>query len=214
MTIQADLMRSRRRVFAAPGSAHDRVVRALAVILPMAVGVLAALMVLTPLGPRGEISFLLDRTKVAVVEDRLRTATAMYRGKDDHGRNFSISAGSAVQHSAATPVVEMRDIVARILLSDGPAVLNAGAGNYDVSHARVNTEGPVEVATAGGYRMTTSDVALDVDHQQLVSHGRAEGRIRSGTFSADRIVADLRARTVMLDGHARLRMEPGKLRMP
>ena len=33
-------------------------------------------------------------------------------------------------------------------------------------------------------------------------------------YSADRIVSDLNARTVTLDGHARLRMTPGRMRMP
>ena len=41
-----------------------------------------------------------------------------------------------------------------------------------------------------------------------------EGSVPAGTFSADRLEADLDARTVALDGHARLRMVPGKMRMP
>ena len=40
------------------------------------------------------------------------------------------------------------------------------------------------------------------------------GAVPTGTFSADRIVADLGERTVTLEGNARLRMTPGKLRMP
>jgi lipopolysaccharide export system protein LptC len=49
---------------------------------------LLAVMVLAPLAPRGEISFLLDRTKVAVVQDRLKVVSAMYRGADNKGRTF------------------------------------------------------------------------------------------------------------------------------
>jgi lipopolysaccharide export system protein LptC len=70
MTIQADRIRTRRQHKAAPGGTHDRIVRAMAVVLPGLIGVLLAVMVLTPMTPRGEISFLLDRNKVAVVQDR------------------------------------------------------------------------------------------------------------------------------------------------
>ena len=65
MTAQADRIRNRRRAFAAPGSPLDRTVRWLALGLPALVGVVVALMIVTPLGPRGEVSFLLNRNKVA-----------------------------------------------------------------------------------------------------------------------------------------------------
>lgn len=214
MTVQADIQRTRRQHFAAPGGFHDRLVKVLAVGLPMLVGVLAAIMILAPLSPRGEISFLLDRNKVAVVEDRLKVSSAMYRGQDDEGRNFSITAGGAVQHSAKLPVVEMNDLVARIMLADGPAILSAASGNYDFSKEQIDVFGPVNFQTADGYRMTAVDMNIDVAGKRMVSRGRVEGRIPAGTFSADRIIADLSQRTVTLDGNARLRMEPGKLQMP
>lgn len=214
MTAEADRLQVRRRISAAPGGLHDRIVRLLAVALPMGVGVLVALMALAPLSPRGEISFLLDRNKVAMVEDRLRVAAAMYRGQDAKGRNFSITAGSAVQHSARVPVVQMKDLVARLLLKEGPAVVNAEAGDYDVGRQVVDVAGPVNVETADGYRMTAMNVSLDIDRQHLVSRGPVEGRVPSGTFSADRLIADLPQHSVVLDGHARLRMAPGKLRKP
>ncbi|WP_068077167.1 LPS export ABC transporter periplasmic protein LptC [Novosphingobium lentum] len=212
MTVQADIIRTRRRRFAAPGGFHDKLVRFLAAALPAGVGVLAAVMVLTPLGPRGEISFLLDRNKVAIVQDRLRVASAMYRGKDNDGRNFSVTAGNAVQHSAKVPVVEMNDLEARMMLDDGPAVLTAGSGNYDMSRQLVEVLGPVNVQSSNGYRMTATNINIDIGAKKLFSRGPVEGRIPAGTFSADRILGDLASRTVVLDGHARLRMEPGALR--
>jgi len=86
MTEAADRIRNQRRQWAAPGGSHDRLIRVLARWLPGAVGVVAAAMILGPLFPRGEISFLLDRNKVATTEDRLVVANAMYRGEDDEGR--------------------------------------------------------------------------------------------------------------------------------
>ena len=68
-TNRAKELRSQRQHFAAPGGSHDRLVTWLGKALPMAVGVIAALMVITPLSPGTEVSFLLDRNKVALIND-------------------------------------------------------------------------------------------------------------------------------------------------
>lgn len=214
MSQAAEVMRSGRRHWARPGGAHDKLVRSLAVILPGAVGVLAAIMVLAPLSPRGEVSFLLDRNKVALVNERLKVADARYRGEDDKGRAFQVSAASAVQASADIPVVTMEGLIARINLADGPAQLVAPDGAYDFDQEKVRVAGPVTFAAQDGYRMTVSNVNIDLGGRTLVGRGGVAGAIPAGTFSADRILADLDQRTLTLDGHARLRMAPGKLRMP
>lgn len=214
MTVEADLQRTRRQAYAAPGGPLDRIVRLLAVGLPALVGVVAALMVITPLGPRGEVSFILDRNKVDVAEDRLRIDEAVYRGQDERGRPFSLSAGQAVQRSASEPLVRMRDLVARILLSEGPSVLKADAGRYDFDADTVAIDGQLALETADGYRMTARGIAIDLRQKLLVGSGGVEGAIPAGTFSADAIRADLDARTIALVGNARLRMVPGQLQMP
>ena len=213
-TQEAKERRGERRLWAEPGGSHDRLVAVLARVLPMGVGVLAALMVITPLSPRGEISFLLDRNKVAVIEDRLRVDNALYRGADNQGRPFSLTAGEAVQRSSAEGIVRMNDLVARLLLEEGPARLSAQAGLYDIDEDTVAVTGPMRMIAADGYRMIARDVSVDLETKQLVGAGGVEGAIPAGTFSADRLTADLSARTVTLTGNARLRMEPGKLRMP
>lgn len=214
MTVQADMMRNRRRGFAAPGGFHDKVVRLLARALPAAVGALLAIMILSPLSPRGEISFLLDRRKVAILEDRLRVSSAMYRGEDDEGRNFSVTAGSAVQRTKDRQMIELDQLTARIMLAEGPAQLTAGKGAYDFGREIVDIVGPISFQTSDGYRMTASNVDVDLGKKRLHSTGPVEGRIPAGTFSADHFSADLAARTVTLDGNARLRMVPGQMKMP
>ena len=66
MSQQADQIRDRRRAFAAPGSPLDKAVRLLAVALPALIGAVVATMLIAPLSPRGEVSFLLDRNGVIV----------------------------------------------------------------------------------------------------------------------------------------------------
>ena len=213
-TDEAKELRSSRQRFAAPGGAHDKLVGLLAKVLPMAVGVIAALMVITPLSPRGEISFLLDRNKVAVIDERLRVDNAMYRGADDQSRPFSLTAGEAVQRSSVEGIVRMEDLIARILLPEGPARISAEAGAYDIEDEVVSIIGPVRLTAADGYRMVARDVSVDLPAKRMVGRGGVEGAVPAGTFSANRLEADLAARTVTLDGNARLRMVPGQLRMP
>ncbi len=214
MTQLADDIRDRRKAFALPGGAHDKLIHRLNVILPAAVGVVAALMIITPLSPRGEVSFLLDRNKVEVAKDRLRVDNAMYRGQDDKGRPFSLIAGEAMQQSVTVPVVQLSNLSARMLLSEGPAVLEAAGGSYNIDTERVAVDGVVRFTAADGYRMTASGVSIDLPTRKVIGSGRVEGAVPAGTFSADRIEADLGERTVSLAGNARLHMEPGKLRMP
>lgn len=214
MTAQADRIRRKRRAFAAPGSSLDRMVQMLAVGLPALVGVVAAMMVITPLGPRGEVSFLLDRNEVAIAEDRLRVDNAVYRGEDSRGRPFSLAAGNAVQESSSVAAVELRELVARIILPEGPAVLSASAGIYDIDEQQVQIPSIVRFRAADGYSMAARDVTVDLPSRTLWSEGPVEGAVPAGTFGGNSFRADLAERTVTIAGDARMRMVPGQLRLP
>jgi lipopolysaccharide export system protein LptC len=211
MTERADRMRTRRQLFATPGSSHDRLVRLLSLALPSAIGMLVAFMALAPLLRSTEVSFLLDKNQVDIARERMRVTEALYRGQDSQGRPFSLEAGSAVQKSSRNPVVEMNDLAARILLKEGPGVLQAPRGNYNMDSEQVSIIGPVQFNSANGYRMVTRDVDIDLPRQSMVSRGEVTGRLPSGTFRADRLKADLENRTVTLEGRARLRMTQGGL---
>ena len=213
-TQEAQQLRSRRQQFAAPGGSHDRLVRFLARFLPMGVGVVVALMIITPLSPRGEISFLLDRNEVAVIQERLRVDNALYRGQDNGGRPFSLTAGEAVQRSSAEGIVRLDDLVARLLMNEGPARVEAPGGQYDINQDTIDVNGTMRMEAADGYRMRASGVSLDLKGKTLEGAGGVEGAVPAGTFRADRLDADLQQRTITLTGNARLQMQPGKLRMP
>jgi lipopolysaccharide export system protein LptC len=213
-TAGARALRSRRQHFAAPGGSHDKLVRVLARALPMGVGVIAALMIITPLSPRGEVSFLLDRNKVALIDERLSVDNAMYRGRDNLGRPFSLLAGEAVQRSSAEGLVRMSDLVAQLLLTDGPARLSAEGGTYDIDKETVAIDGAVRFTASDGYAMTASGVSVDLKARTMRGAGGVEGETPAGTFSADSLRADLAARTIALDGNVRLTMIPGRMRMP
>ncbi|MEQ6334904.1 LPS export ABC transporter periplasmic protein LptC [Sphingobium sp. MK2] len=212
MSVQADQQRDVRRQWARPGGSHDRMVKLLKNWLPVAVGVLSALLATAPFTGGDKVSFVLDKNKVEVAKERMRVTEALYRGEDSKGQPFSLRAGSAVQKSSREPIVDLNNMSARILLSDGPAVLNAQKGRYDMDSERVAIVGPVQFEAAGGYRLTTRDVGIDLKTRRMQSAGRVDGRIPIGTFGADQLRADLEARTVTLNGRARLRIEQNGLK--
>ena len=212
MSVQADQQRHVRRHWARPGGSHDRLVGTLKNWLPVAVGVLTAMLATAPFVGGDKVSFVLDKNKVEVAKERMRVSEALYRGEDSKGQPFSLRAGSAVQKSSREPIVDLNDMSARILLSEGPAVLNAQKGRYDMDTERVAVDGPVQFQAAGGYRLTTRDVGIDLRSRRMQSAGRVDGRIPIGTFSGDHLEADMAARTVTLNGRASLRIEQNGLK--
>ena len=213
-TADARRLRTSRQRFAAPGGMHDRLVRLLAFGLPVAIGAVAAAMIFIPLSPRGEVSFLLDRNKVAVVPDRLRIDNALYRGQDRDGQPFSLTAGEAVQQSQAEGVVRMQDLVARMLLPEGPARVSTGAAQFAIEAQVVDASEPVLFTAADGYRMLARGVEVDLRNKEIRGEGGVSGVVPAGSFRANRITADLDARVVTLEGDARLRMVPGQGGLP
>jgi len=213
-TNEAKHLRNQRQHFAAPGGSHDRLVTFLGKALPMGVGIVAALMIITPLSPGTEVSFLLDRNKVAMIDERLSVSNAMYRGQDDGGRPFSLTAGEAVQRSSREGIVRMEDMMAQILLRDGPARISSEGGAYDIDAEVMTVDGPLRLSAADGYTMTARGVSVDLQSRVMVGDGRVEGEVPAGTFEADRIEVDIDERKISLRGNARLTMRPGELRVP
>jgi lipopolysaccharide export system protein LptC len=214
VTARADALRDRRREFAAPNGAHDRLIALLRKILPGGIGAMVAVMVLVPLTPRNEVSFLLDRRKVAITPDRIDVDHAMYRGTDDNGRPFEVTAGKAVQANPTSPIIGMNTLVAKLQMVDGPAGLTAPRGDYNFEKEIVTSDVPVVFTASDGYRMTMRNVSIDLNSRKATGAGGVQGTVPTGTFQADRINADLDARTVALEGNAHMRMVPGQVKMP
>ena len=180
--------------------------------MPIIIGALAAVLVIAPLAKRSEISFLLAKDNVDIASERMRVSQAVYRGEDAKGHPFVLNAGSAVQKSSKSPVVALSDLSARITLDDGPAMLRTASATYDMNSELVRVPGMIRFDSADGYRITTSGVGLDLKARTLASDGAVTGTMPLGTFSANSMRADLNARTVRLEGRARLRITQGRAR--
>ncbi|MBK6412656.1 LPS export ABC transporter periplasmic protein LptC [Sphingopyxis sp.] len=212
MSERADLDRTMRRLWAASGSSHDRVVRILRYGLPLVIGVVAAVLVFSPFSQRSEISFLLAKDKVDMATERMKVTRAEYRGQDAKGQPFALLAGSAVQKSSAEPIVRMTDLSGAIRLTDGPATIVARNSAYNMETEKVAVPGLVQVKSADGYRIDASNVSIDLKTRTLTGQGGVNGTLNIGNFSANQLSADLDQRIVRLQGNARLRINQGVLK--
>jgi lipopolysaccharide export system protein LptC len=198
--------------WAKPGSTHDRLVRWSKIALPSAVGALIAILAVAPLGKKSDVSFILDKKKVENAPERMRVEQARYVGTDDKGQQFTMVANRAIQPSSDVPVVAIAGMLARLNLQQGPLLIAANQGRYNLDTQKVMVDGPVKVAGAGGYRLATRDVTVDLKQRQLASAGPVAGAMRLGQFQAGQLHADLGDRTVVLDHGARLKIVQGTVR--
>ena len=198
--------------WAEPGSGHDKIVRWTKIALPSAVGVLIAVLMLAPLDKKGDVSFILDKKKVQSAPERMRVEAARYTGTDEKGRQFVMTANRAIQRSSDTPLVDIRGMLAKLQLDQGPLLIAANQGRYNIDTQKVAIDGPVKVAGADGFRLKTGDVNVDLKQRQLASQGPAQGQMRLGQFRANHVRADLASHTVVLEGGARLKIVQGAVR--
>ena len=101
---------------------------------------------------------------------------------------------------------------ARLNLQQGPMLIAAEQGRYNIDTQQVAVVGPINVHGADGWQLQTRDVTIDLKQRQLASQGPAEGKMRLGQFRANHIRADLASHTVVLDGGARLKIVQGTVR--
>lgn len=201
-----------KRHWAEPGGRHDRVVKLAKFGLPVVVLGLVAMLVIAPFDKRDDVSFILDKKGVDKATERMRIESARYSGEDNKGNKFVISADRAIQQRSDVPVVMIEGMRAQLALAQGPLQIVADRGNYDLDTQMVQVTGPVRVAGGDGYRLATSNVAVDMKQRQLASQGRVSGSMKLGQFEAGQMRADLGTRTVTLDRGVRLKIVQGAVR--
>jgi lipopolysaccharide export system protein LptC len=210
MSELADSARSRRQLWAASGSSHDRLIGLLRLVLPAAILVLVVGLTIAPLTIGSDISFVLSKDRVELARERLRVTKAVYRGEDSKGEAFQLTAASAVQATSRDPVVKLSTLAAKIQLQDGPATIVANRGRYDMDSQKIAIDGPVLFQSADGYKIKTRDVGVDMESRTLASQGSVDGIMPLGTFTGDHFTADLNTRVVVLEGRARLHIIQGQ----
>jgi lipopolysaccharide export system protein LptC len=212
MSEAAIIKRDVKHHWAEPGSRHDQLVRLAKIGLPVVVVAFLLMLAIAPFDQRGDVSFILDKKEVDRAAERMRIEAARYTGEDNRGNKFEITAQRAIQQSSDQPIVNIEGMMARLALMQGPLVIAANQGRYDLDTQSVDVLGPVRVTGPDGYRLETRDVRVDLKQRTMQSRGPVAGAMELGQFRANRLSADLGERTVVLDGGARLKIVQGTVR--
>jgi lipopolysaccharide export system protein LptC len=212
VSVLASERQRQRREWAMAGGRHDLQMAILRIALPAAVRIIVAFLALAPLTVGADISFVLSKKGVDVAPERMRVSHAVYRGRDGKNQPFILTAASAVQTSSRDPILRLQTLRAQIGLTEGPTEVTAGRGRYDMNSDRIAVDGPVRLDGAGGYRVDTRDVLVDLKTRLLKSRGAVDGTMPLGTFSADQMRANLDTRVVDLVGRARLHIVQSRAR--
>jgi lipopolysaccharide export system protein LptC len=212
MSELANKERADKQRWAVPGSAHDAIVRWSKIALPSAVGVLIAVLAFAPLQKHGDVSFILDKKKVASAPERMRVESAHYVGADNKGQRFEITANRAIQRSSDVPIVDIEGMFAQLAMAQGPLMIAANNGRYDLDQQKMDVTGAVRLVGPDGYRLETRDVTVDLKQRQMQSAGPVSGQMRLGQFQAGHLQADLDDRKVVLNGGTRLKIVQGAVR--
>jgi lipopolysaccharide export system protein LptC len=203
---QRDALLTPRQRAALPGSYRDTLFGVLRWLLPGLAVLVLAVIIIWPLTKAREFSFLLAKDKVAIAEERLRIDRPVYRGETAKGEAFVLSAAGAVQRSSAVPIVELSDLRAKLQLSDGPLTVTAPSGRYFLDTDKLQVAGPVMLESTSGFSLDSSQVDIDINARTVSTDTPVSGTVPLGSFRAGRLEADIRGRTVVLDGGAHLRI--------
>lgn len=212
MSEAATRERAAKRHWAEPGSRHDKLVRWTKLGLPVLIGGLGLLLIVSPFEKQGDTSFILDKNKVEEAEERMRVEAARYTGEDKDGRKFLIVADRAIQQSSDVPIVMIQGMRARLDLEQGPLGIAALRGLYDLEGEKVEINGPVRVAGPDNYTLAANDVTVDLNQRSMHSNKPVTGTMKLGDFRAGSMNADLDQRVVRLDGGVRLKIVQGAVR--
>lgn len=113
------------------------------------------------------------------------------------------------------------DLDKEILRVIGPLSLDSGKdfrasasddARFDLNRRLMQVGGIFTYISDDGYNLKTSNVRFDVDARRAESFAPVSGNTKVGSFSANKLKADMNARTVTLSGNAQLRIRQGGIR--
>jgi len=188
---------------------YDVYVRCMRIALPAAAIALAGVMLFWPLLSSEERSFVLNEETMRRGGETIRIVAPSYRGTDDRGRLFTVSAERAVQESPDDASVTLEGIEAFMELGGGrSASVEAEGGVYDTDAETVRVPGEMTLTTSDGYRLEGRNARVDLADKMVISEEPVTGRGPLGEIRADRFTLDIDGRKAVFEGNLRMRTTP------
>lgn len=185
---------------------YDRYVRFMRLVLPALAALIGGVGILWPLFEVEESSFMLNKDSMPGAGREVRAVGATFKGTDNAGRQFTVSAEEALQDSPDAPLVALTGIAAELALSDGrSATFQAASGVYDTATETVTVPGPIVLETMDGYHLEGRSATVDLQALTLVSDQPVSGSGPLGALAANGFSIDLESGKAVFDGAVKMR---------
>ncbi|MFO1184795.1 MAG: LPS export ABC transporter periplasmic protein LptC [Bauldia sp.] len=187
-------------VFAA-AKRHSRLVRALRVLLPVAV-VAGGTAFLATVYVLPKFNSLLNFAKVDIESNALVMDAPKVSGFSGTRRSYELSARRAMQSLENPKVVTLEAIAARLgLETDATANVGAGRGIYDSQNETLHLEEGISIETANGYQASLQDAHIDLKRGTFASDHPIELRSADSTIRGNKVeITDGGKRIMVTDG--------------
>jgi lipopolysaccharide export system protein LptC len=186
----------------------------LRVALPSIIGVLLALLVVSPFSQTQEMSFVLDKDEVNMARERLRlTKRHVSRRRQPRPPLHACAAAARCRKAQANHCIRLHRFVGADIDARRSGRTGAGQGYYNLQKPKKSgSKGHCPLLAADGFSLTASNVEFALKTRQIESFGPVSGAMKVGTFSAGKLRADVDARIVRLEGGAHLRINQNAIR--
>jgi lipopolysaccharide export system protein LptC len=192
------------------GGWRDRLGGKLVWALPIASLLLLGLMLIWPFMSGRQASFILSKQGIEANNDVLRMERPQYRGRDNKGRPFVISAARAMQKDNKNPLVELLGLDATITVTQGQAQVRAERGIFDMKREQLRIAGKISVERADGYTFNTRDALLDLPSRVATGSAGVTGQTPVGSFYAKSFRVNVETGLVTFDGGVKMRITPNR----
>ncbi len=189
-------------------SPYDRWVQAMRGLATVTALITGLLVFLLPLLHKQPLTIHVARDKLERHRGAIVVLAPRYRGVDDKGRPFMISAARALQATVEAPDVLLDELSLNLVMADGRTVsLTAPHARYFPERDRVVLT-RLEGRSSDGYVFRSADGTLAIKERRLSLAGPVVGSGPLGRFTAHGAVYDAESRRLVLEGPVMLTITP------
>lgn len=209
----ASMLGNRPRVSAGEILRYALHIKFLKLILPALTFCLLVLIVAWPYLQDYESGFTLSFQDLSRSKELIRMETPRYVGTDSEGRQFVVSAKSALQNEFSQDEVDLNALRASVTLKDNSeVVLTAPRGIYLPHQSLLKLDGGIKIISGTGYQLTLDHAEYDLDKAIASSDEPVKGNAPFGKFTANSLQSNIDGRSFKLKGQVHVRIEPEKYR--
>lgn len=188
---------------------HSRLVRALKVALPISAAlVVAGFVAASYLGGPGELS--VDVTSTAFSDGKLVMANPKLEGLNRDNRPYTMTAGRAVQESAASGLFHLEDIDAKLPIdADNWATVGSASAIYDRDKNTIEFTSDMLLTTTDGLVANLKSAFIDMTKGDMTTKKPVDIKLAAGRrVAAGSMTVLENGKVLIFEDRVRVAIEP------